>query len=668
MKKILIVLACILHIAVVGNAQGTLSNGRSIGTVQQFLNQLQQAGSTMNLVLADGRNIAVAVKYKNKAQNEIHMQGEIAGANGIFYIDIAGGNVKGSVLMTKEKKAYTYNSDEQGNAIVKEQDIRKLMCVDFPVDEDESVNTAQKPTDDPDVSNLQSNPGAGGCLLLDFNGYEMPAGNYWNSGNAISAASAGMSNQEILNAWEIVAQDYFPFNLNVTTNETVFNTYPANKRSRCVVTPTNYFFTGCSGIAFTGSFLFNNEAPCWVFTSGTGLTGKRVGEASSHELGHTMGLSHDGGPGTDYYFGHGDWAPIMGNSLSKRVSQWSKGDYTGATNTEDDLAIIASTTNGVGYRLDDHANTNATATAITATAGVLSNTMNKGVIERTDDWDRFSFTTTGGGLALNVQAASAYTDVRLSVNLYNSIGTLVNTYTALATDLGAPIVINETLTPGTYYIAITGTAAGTADADYNDYSSLGAYNMFGSFNNAPLGVKLSLLQAKIQDAQNTLLSWTTNGEENNSGFRMERSADGKNFTEIGMVSSLAVDGNSSEKLSYTYIDTKSLAGTSYYRMVQVDIDGKTTFSNIASVTRTGSNSIELSAFPNPAKSQLNVALKGAVREGAMISITDMAGRLVWNQAVTTQQFNIDMSRFQSGIYLLKYSDNESKMVYKIMKD
>lgn len=668
MKKILIVFVCILHLAVVGNAQGTLSNSRSLGTVQQFFNQLQQAGSSMNLVLADGSSVAVAVKYKNKGQNEIHVQGEIAGANGIFYIDIVGGNMKGSVLLTKNKKAYTYNNDEQGNALVKEQDIRKLMCVDFPVDEEESGKTAQKPTDDPDVTNLQSNPGATGCLLLDFNGYEMPAGNYWNSGNAISAATSGMTNDDILKAWEIVAQDYFPFNLNVTTNETVFNTYPQNKRRRCVVTPTNYFFPGCSGIAFTGSFLFNNESPCWVFTSGTGLTGKRVGEASSHELGHAMGLSHDGAPGTDYYFGHGDWAPIMGNSLSKRVSQWSKGDYTGATNTEDDLAIIGGTTNGVGYRLDDHTNANATATAITATAGVLSNTLNKGVIERTDDWDRFSFTTTGGGLALTVQAVSAYTDVRLSVNLYNSVGTLVNTYTALASDLSAPIAVNETLTPGTYYVAVTGTAAGTADADYNDYSSLGAYQMLGSFNNTPLGAKLSPLQARITNEQNTLLSWSTDGEQNNAGFSIERSVDGKNFNEIGKVSSQGVNGNSSEKLSYTFNDAKSLPGTSYYRMVQMDLDGKTYFSNIVSVTRTGDNSIVLNAFPNPAKSQLNVDLKGTLGEGAMISMTDMTGRLVWNQNVSTQQFNIDMSRFQSGIYLLKYTDKENKMVYKIMKD
>ncbi|KAF6260322.1 hypothetical protein COO60DRAFT_898787 [Scenedesmus sp. NREL 46B-D3] len=59
---------------------------------------------------------------------------------------------------------------------------------------------------------------------------------------------------------------------------------------------------------------------------------KNTWEATSHEVGHNMGLSHDGTASVGYYRGHGDWAPIMGVAYSRNVSQWSRGDYSGANN------------------------------------------------------------------------------------------------------------------------------------------------------------------------------------------------------------------------------------------------------------------------------------------------------------------------------------------------
>ncbi|RYD91630.1 MAG: hypothetical protein EOP50_13980, partial [Sphingobacteriales bacterium] len=342
------------------------------GTVAQWLHALHaNTSNKIMLQLPDGSSVQGDVRYSLTNNGSMHLQGAIDGMQGAsFSIDITDNQLQGRIMMPHSYKAYVYSNDAAGNVHLAAADIRKLLCVDF-AEGDEAGNTGQKPTNDPDVSSLQSNPGAGGCLLLDFDGYDMPAGNYWNMGQAISAAASGMSSADMLVAWQIVSEDFYPFNLNVTTSEAVFATYPQNKRSRCVVTPTNYFFPNCAGIAFTGSFTFQNEAPCWIFTSGTGLTGKRVGEASSHELGHTLGLSHDGAAGTDYYFGHGNWASIMGNSLSKPVTQWSKGEYAGATNTEDDLAVIAGATNGVGYRTDDYGGTFATATALLQVGGVL---------------------------------------------------------------------------------------------------------------------------------------------------------------------------------------------------------------------------------------------------------------------------------------------------------
>ena len=67
---------------------------------------------------------------------------------------------------------------------------------------------------------------------------------------------------------------------------------------------------------------------------------EKLGEVSSHEVGHTVGLSHDGNSSTSYYSGHGNWAPIMGSGYNRNVTQWSKGEYANANQLQNDLTII----------------------------------------------------------------------------------------------------------------------------------------------------------------------------------------------------------------------------------------------------------------------------------------------------------------------------------------
>ncbi len=92
-----------------------------------------------------------------------------------------------------------------------------------------------------------------------------------------------------------------------------------------------------------------------------------MAEAVSHEAGHTYNLVHDGriSPAEGYYQGHGSgatgWAPIMGVGYYRSLTQWSKGEYTSANNTEDDLAKLASK---IPVIADDHGNTVAAATQL----------------------------------------------------------------------------------------------------------------------------------------------------------------------------------------------------------------------------------------------------------------------------------------------------------------
>ena len=156
--------------------------------------------------------------------------------------------------------------------------------------------------------------------------------------------------------------------------------------------------------------------PAWIYSDNLAGEESYIAEAASHEVGHNLGLSHDGTTdGSDYYGGHGSgetsWGPLMGTGYNRSLSQWSKGEYYHANNTQDDLATIASK---LTYRTDDHGDTFSTPSALVVSInGDISSTTpetdpennspaNKGVIERSTDVDVFSFATGAGAVTLRV--------------------------------------------------------------------------------------------------------------------------------------------------------------------------------------------------------------------------------------------------------------------------
>jgi hypothetical protein len=472
----------------------------NLGGTKSFHNhlkkQMQSAASlnqnavnpTLQLQVPTGQlNTKVHFQKTDIAGNQSIM-GEVTGANpGTFYINVKDNKLEGNIILHKTKKAFKYSSDANGNAFVQEVNIDGVICVDMAAASANASTTTTTAQIGTAVANLQSLPGAAGCVLLDLDGYNMPAGNLWNNGNAINAAPSGMSDADIQELWEVVSEDYRAFNMNITTSEAVFNTYPQNRRRRCVITPTNTAAPGAGGVAYVGSFNWTNDVPCWVFIT----SGKAGGEAVSHEVGHTLGLSHDGReiPGTgheEYYAGQGDWSPIMGVGYYKNITQWSRGEYQYANNQEDDLSIMTSATYGVGYRTDDFGNnTGAAATLIMDGSGNVSATQNKGIIERTTDLDFFTFNTGGGNISLNVNTVSRDGDLDILVILYNASGAQIGSFNPA----GLNSTVTANLAAGKYYISIDGTGAGNPVTDgYSDYASLGSYFISG---NIPPAVAIS---------------------------------------------------------------------------------------------------------------------------------------------------------------------------------
>ncbi|MEJ8843025.1 T9SS type A sorting domain-containing protein [Lacibacter sp. H375] len=148
------------------------------------------------------------------------------------------------------------------------------------------------------------------------------------------------------------------------------------------------------------------------------------------------------------------------------------------------------------------------------------------------------------------------------------------------------------------------------------------------------------------------LSWETLFELNNDGFEIERRIGGGAYQKIAFVDSKAPGGNG-DAFSYSFEDATSLPkGVTYYRLRQVDLDGRATYSEIKAV-RTGNGTIILSVYPNPSRGTTNVALPSGVGTYD-VSLDDFTGKSVQRFSGLTSS-NLQLNNLKPGMYMLRVS-------------
>lgn len=168
------------------------------------------------------------------------------------------------------------------------------------------------------------------------------------------------------------------------------------------------------------------------------------------------------------------------------------------------------------------------------------------------------------------------------------------------------------------------------------------------------------------------LSWITYSEQKNKGFELQRSADGTSFTSVGFVTSKAPGGTSSTNVTYNFNDVKILRGNNYYRLKQLDFDGKATYSKV--VVLKGSTKGGLSVvYPNPTKNEVNMILTSRSDDKATVYITNVSGKVVFKTtksiATGDNKINVNVSGFAAGVYTVKavYASNNISAISKFVK-
>ncbi len=509
-----------MDIAVSPYAGGLRERGKSkrawdVGYIESF--QHAKDGDPVRFELTNGVMAAGSVKIIQLRDGAVsYVSGELTApeAGRFFFLTPPAGGKAGKAVGVVEfpasKTAYRIEpTAADGAPEFWQRRLDEVICMDMPAVDPAKLQAAQDaaeetgnivplrpdlvpyyvPSYNSDIVSLQSYPGSPAVLLLDF------AGGYTSGWGGVTYARPNVSNDTIKDVWKRVAEDYMPFNINVTTDIKVFQAAPAASRQRCCFTTTP---VTAAGVAYFGSWNWGNDTVCWSVY----CAGKAAAEVGAHEPGHTLGLAHQtqdfpDGTHNEYYGGQGGgqtgWAPIMGVGYYQALSTWAKGEFNNASQHQDELQTITTANNNVHYRSDDTGDTLATSRYLEINND--HTVFAEGVIERSDDTDAFQFTTTTGGavsLTVSPVAVGDWGDLATMASLADASDAVIASNNA-QDQVSSTITAN--LPAGTYTFRVTG--AGKNDPvtnGFSSYASLGYYSISGSVAGARMPSRLSVAE------------------------------------------------------------------------------------------------------------------------------------------------------------------------------
>lgn len=507
----------------------------------------------------------------------------------------------------------------------------------------------------PKLSSLSS---AKATIYLDFDGQTV-SGTSWNGGATFYCEPAVLTDAQITEIFNRVSEDYRPFNINITTDSTIFLAAPLTQRIRIIVTPTSGWYPGVGGVSFTGSFIWGDDTPGFVFPDRLGNLPKLIAECCTHESGHTVGLSHQSkysgtcsliatyNDGTG--LGETSWAPVMGNSYYRNLSGWNNGPTPyGCTNDQDNLSIITSR-NGFTYRPDDHSDNpsnNPTLLSI-----VKTQFSSDGIITTNTDKDAFKISIPQTGLfhveakPYSVGPNNEGADLDMEVTLLNSKKNVVEVYNPQDK---LNVTIDTTLIAGDYYLVVNGSG----NANTSNYGSLGSYRIAGIYSPLTvMPVSQVLLSGDVEKDKHDL-SWSIVSDEPIKNISIESSFDGSIFNTLTQLP--ADDKN----FSYTPLLHENI----FYRLKVISVTGQESYSNIVPLKKIE----ESNRFLN-VSSIVTSEITINSEQNFQYQLADMSGRIIKNGKADAGKSSINMTNSPNGIYIMQIICNSQRTTQRIVK-
>lgn len=194
----------------------------------------------------------------------------------------------------------------------------------------------------------------------------------------------------------------------------------------------------------------------------------------------------------------------------------------------------------------------------------------------------------------------------------------------------------------------------------NTVQMLGRANAFFTLNyNITLPVNLLTFTGKLSESV-VNLNWVTASEENTKQFIVQHSTDGRTWKQAGIVGAA---GNSSVRKEYTFTHTSPAAGINFYRLLQQDIDGKSTISKVVTITTATQ---KITWYPNPVMNEINIRIPGGGT--GSILFFNSNGQVVKQATITGSETKIDLSSLSKGIYIAEITKGNQKQTIRISKN